>query len=130
MTRCDFVDLLNRLADAWRQRDYQRAAEFFAHDVDYSDPLNYKFENLTDLRRFFEADDGAEQKCVWRVFVFDEEAQIAAAEYTYEGTNRYHGVALIKFENNKIRFWREYQHKTEVDWREFWANNVFASPDL
>ena len=50
------------------------------------------------LRAFFEADEGREQKTYFRTVIFDEPRQIAAVEYTYEGSHRYHGVALIQKE--------------------------------
>ena len=35
---------------------------------------------------------------------------LGAGEYTYEGTHRYHGVAIVRVEGGLITHWREYQH--------------------
>jgi hypothetical protein len=43
----------------------------------------------------------------------------SAAEYTYEGTHRYHGVVLIKVSGTGITHWREYQHISPLAWQEF-----------
>jgi len=51
--------------------------------------------------------------------LFDPELQIGAAEYTYEGTHRYHGVAMIRVSPAGITHWREYQHISPLAWQEF-----------
>ena len=122
MTKHEVTVLLNSLADAWRRRDYAEAAEYFAENVQYADPLRYSFSGRTHLMAFFEADEGYPQNTVWHMILFDEDRQICAAEYTYEGTHRYHGVVLIRFQNDKILSWREYQHIDNRDWNQFIAD--------
>jgi hypothetical protein len=58
--------------------------------------------------------------------VFDEAQQIGMAEYTYEGTHRYHGVVLIRVRDGRITHWREYQHIDEKPWEEFVAATAFT----
>jgi hypothetical protein len=125
MNRNEFENLLKSLADAWSRRDYNSAASFFAEDVRYGDPLRYSFGNRAQLQAFFEADEGYEQKTVWHTIIFDESIQVAAAEYTYEGTYRYHGVVLIRLKDNKIWRWREYQHIDDRDWKTFVSSTLF-----
>lgn len=125
MKREEFVEMLNAISESWQKRDYARAAQFFAENVRYADPLNYRFDNRADLQKFFENDEGFEQKNTWHNIIFDESQQLAAVEYTYEGTHRYHGVALVKVSNGKITHWREYQHISQLDWQKFWAGTVF-----
>ena len=120
MRKNEFSNLLIDLADDWTNRDYAAVAERFADTVFYSDPLNYTFRNASSLLEFFRDDDGKPQVCTFHDFAFDEERQIGTAEYTYEGTYRYHGTVWIELMNHKIVSWREYQHKSERDWNDFW----------
>jgi hypothetical protein len=70
-------------------------------------------------------DEGYEQRTVWHTVIFDEAQQIGAAEYTYEGTHRYHGMVLIRVEDGRITNWREYQHINDKPWEEFVAATMF-----
>ena len=125
MTKNDFHNLLHSLADAWSRRDYATAASFFAQDVRYGDPTRYFFNGRAELCAFFEDDEGYDQRTVWHTIVFDEEQQIGAVEYTYEGTHRYHGTVLVKIDNGKIRRWREYQRIDPREWEEFTSATAF-----
>lgn len=118
----DFYQMLDAMVESWKKRDYKRIVQFFNEDLFYSDGLNYAFHNKTDLLKFFENDDGLDQFCVFYNSIFDDRNQIGVGEYTYIGTNSYHGTVWIKIENNKISSWREYQHKTDKSWKEFWKN--------
>lgn len=125
----DFRRLLEQLAAGWARRDYASVAEAFAEDVRYADPLRYAFHDRGALRAFFEDDGGAEQRTVWHTVLFDEAQQVGAAEYSYEGTHRYHGVALIRLRDGKITHWREYQHIDLRPWDEFVAGTAFPAAD-
>lgn len=125
MNKNEFENLLKSLAEAWTRKDYSSAANFFAEDIRYGDPLRYSFSGRKQLQAFFEADEGYDQKTVWHVIIFDESTQTGAAEYTYEGTYRYHGVVLICLKDNKIFRWREYQHIDHRDWQTFVASTMF-----
>lgn len=125
MTRAEFTASLEALAQAWTDRDYEKAASFFAEDVRYADPLHYRFASRADLLRFFQDDDGYPQRTVWHNLVFDEEQQVGAAEYTYEGTHRYHGLVLIKVSGGKLSHWREYQHISPLEWKDFCSGTDF-----
>lgn len=120
MTSREFDDLLRSLADGWTNRQYSSVAASFAEDVFYSDALNYSLRGRASLLNFFEDDDGASQHCEFRLSLFDEERQIGVAEYSYKGSFRYHGTVWIKLSNDKIVNWREYQHRSDKDWKEFW----------
>lgn len=119
MNSAEFKQMLSALADAWARRDYAKAASFFAADILYGDPLRYSFHGREQLRAFFEDDEGFEQKTVWHNVIFDEAQQLGAAEYTYEGTHRYHGTVLIRVKDGLITHWREYQHIDSRDWENF-----------
>jgi hypothetical protein len=120
MTQDDFRLMLEMMAESWTKREYDMVAECFGQDVFYSDPLRYSFTNKGDLLEFFENDDGVPQKCIFHRSVFDERGQIGAAEYTYSGTNQYHGTVWLKLVEDRIVDWREYQHSSETTWEEFW----------
>jgi SnoaL-like protein len=127
MTREGFTSLLQTLGQAWTDRDYDKAIGFFANDVHYGDPLRYSLNSRADLLRFFQADGGYEQRTDWHTVLFDQDRQIGAAEYSYQGTHLYHGVVLIKVENDKIARWREYQHISDEPWEEFTADTAFET---
>jgi hypothetical protein len=125
MTRAEFTAALESLARAWTEKDYERAAGFFAEDVRYADPLHYRFSSRADLLAFFQDDGGHPQRTVWHNIVFDEAQQVGTAEYTYEGTHRYHGLVLIKVTDDRFSHWREYQHISTLEWEDFCAGTVF-----
>lgn len=110
MKKGQFAEMLQDLAAAWTRNDPDAVCAAFSADVHYSDPTRYAFRNLAELRAFFDADAGEEQKCDIHATVFDEDQQLGAAEYTYDGKYRYHGLVLIQVVNDKIASWREYQH--------------------
>ena len=128
MTHDGFASMLQTLGQAWTARDYEQAIRFFAADVHYGDPLRYTHKNRSDLLRFFQEDGGYEQRTDWHNVVFDEDRQLGAAEYSYLGHHLYHGIVLIKVENDKITRWREYQHISDAPWEEFTAGTAFESP--
>lgn len=125
MNQADFRALLDLLAAAWARKDYDAAADFFALDVRYSDPWRYTLAGREELRRFFADDEGRDQSTVWHTVVFDEVRQVGAAEYTYQGSHRYHGTALVKVRDGKITHWREYQHVDSRSWEELAGETRF-----
>ena len=50
---------------------------------------------------------------------------MGAAEYTYTGTNTYHGAVVIRLWDDLIANWREYQVRSDLDWAAFTALNPF-----
>lgn len=120
MDKDQFRKLLDSMALAWANCEYKSVADRFQDELFYSDPLSYSIFNKDDLLAFFIDDDGKPQSCIFHNAVFDEEHQLATAEYTYEGTNRYHGTVWIELKDDKIASWREYQHRSEKSWDEFW----------
>jgi len=124
MTRQEFEAMLQALARGWTERDYEKVVSFFAEDVRYSDPIRYRLGSRAELLDFFWDDEGFEQSTVWHDAVFDEKRQIGVAEYTYEGTHRYHGTVWIEIRENLIVRWREYQHTSKLGWKEFWETSM------
>jgi hypothetical protein len=110
----------------WANRDYAAAARMFAPHVRYIDPLRYEFTDQAALQAFYEDDEGYEQRVTWHHVLFDEKQQIGAAEYTYDGTHRYHGIALSRVEDGLITHWREYQHIDARPWTELISASAFG----
>ncbi len=125
MNKSEFEKKLNDLADAWINKDYERAANHFAESVRYADPTRYSFNKKQDLLEFFKNDDGYSQSVTWHNIVFDEDKQVGAAEYTYAGTHLYHGLVIIKAVGDRFTHWREYQHISRLDWEEFVSGTDF-----
>jgi hypothetical protein len=125
MTSQEFRQLLDRLANGWAKRDYAAVAQEFSEQVRYGDPIRYSFDNRGDLQNFFENDEGYEQCTIWHTVIFDEAQQVGAAEYTYQGTHRYHGTVWVRVRDGSITHWREYQHMSNKPWEEFVAATMF-----
>ena len=118
--------MLDAMARAWTDREYEKVAGRFAEEMFYSDPLNYSFSRRDDLLKFFREDDGLDQECIFHNAVFDEKDQLGAAEYTYRGTHTYHGTVWIKIEDELIVSWREYQHISDKSLPDFWKNPALS----
>jgi hypothetical protein len=61
----------------------------------------------------------------WHRVAYDPEAEVGFGEYTYEGRRRYHGVAVVKVERQRIAACREYQYGSELGWDDFVAESAF-----
>ena len=120
LTADEFKALLERLGAAWRARQYAAAAACFADEVAYGDPTRYALHGRAALRGFFEDDEDKEQHVDWHTIVFDPAQQVGMAEYTYEGTHRYHGAVTVRIAQGLIAHWREHQHiDDQRSWEEF-----------
>lgn len=127
LTAAEFRALMADLAHGWTTRQYARAAARFAPDVAYADPVRYRLQGRVELRAFFEKDDGLPQSCAWHTLLFDAATQVGMAEYTYIGTQQYHGVVVLRLADGLITHWREYQHTDEREWTEFAGATVWAA---
>lgn len=125
MTADAFRTLLARLADGWTRRAYDEVAAHFAEQVQYADPTRYRLDGRAALLDFFRNDEGMEQRTTFHTVVFDEARQVGMAEYTYEGTHRYHGAVVVKVAGGLITHWREYQHVDPRTWEEFAGETRF-----
>ncbi len=125
MTAPLFAETLRQLADALARKDYAGACALFAPDVIYVDPLRYRLGSRQQLQAFFENDDGLPQETRWHAIVYDPDTRTGAAEYSYTGSHRYHGVAMIRLDaQGLIDRWREYQHIVDADWHDWWQGAV------
>ncbi len=118
MNRAEFVALLGRMAEGWRSGDAALVAGCFAEELWYGDPTRYVFTSREALQPFFEPPP-AGHWTVWHRIIFDEDQQTGAAEYTYQGHNRYHGAVVVTVAGGLVTHWREWQHISEASWESF-----------
>jgi hypothetical protein len=121
-----FRRLLATIAEAWNEGDTATALACFTDDARYTEPPDTQhYEGRDALFVFFGGDDPPPMSMAWHTIVFDEELQMGAAEYTYSGTNTYHGVVVIRLRGGLVANWREYQQRSDLDWEAFTALNPF-----
>jgi SnoaL-like domain len=126
MDATGFRAMLQRIADAWNAGDTHTALACFASDARYTEPPDTQhYAGRDELYDFFGGEHPPPMSMSWHTIVFDPELQTGAAEYTYTGTNTYHGVVVIKLRDDLIANWREYQHRSDLDWDAFTALNRF-----
>ena len=118
----EFGRMLQSLADGWVSGDYKAVISRFSDDIKYVDPLRYSFFGLEELVEFFN-DESEPETCSFHQYVFDEMRQVGAAEYSYSGSQTYHGTVWITLHDDKISEWREYQHTSEKSFNDFWKTN-------
>jgi ketosteroid isomerase-like protein len=121
-----FRELLATIATAWIEGDTATALACFTDDARYTEPPDTQhYEGRAALFEFFGGDDPPPMQMAWHTVLFDEDEQMGAAEYTYTGTNTYHGVVVVRLRDNRIANWREYQHRSDLDREAFTALNPF-----
>jgi hypothetical protein len=121
-----FRQLLETIAGAWNEGDTTTALACFTDDARYTEPPNTQhYEGRQELFAYFGGDDPPPMRMAWHTILFDGDRQMGAAEYTYTGTNTYHGVAVIRLRDDLIANWREYQVRSDLDWNAFTALNPF-----
>jgi len=121
-----FRRLLETIARAWNEGDTHAVLACFTDDTLYTEPPHTQhYEGRDELYEFFGAEDPPPMSMAWHTVVFDEAFQMGAAEYTFTGTNTYHRVVVIRLRDDLIANWREYQHRSDLDWEAFTALNPF-----
>ena len=124
----EFSQILEGIEKSWNTGDARRAAEFFTDDAVYEEPPKKQFyRGKNEIYEFFGGKKGFEKpmKMKWHNLSFNEEKQIGFGEYTFAMNNQYHGIVVIKFDNKKISKWREYQYKSELDFKNFAGESWF-----
>jgi ketosteroid isomerase-like protein len=126
MDGSSFRQLLETIASAWNEGDTATALACFTEDARYTEPPDTQhYEGRQELFEFFGGDDPPPMRMTWHTILFDGDRQMGAAEYTYTGTNTYHGVVVIRLRDDLIANWREYQVRSDLDWNAFTALNRF-----
>ena len=128
MTQSEFVQLLERLANAWNEGNSGQAAKCFTLDALYTEPPERQFyAGREALYRFFGGPDGrpGQMSMVWHHVVFDPAQQLGAGEFTFTYGETVHGVAMIKVREGLISNWREYWYGSPLAWEAFTEKNSF-----
>ncbi len=124
----EFKNLLQTVADGWNEGNARKAADCFTEDAIYIEPPDKQvYVGRKALFEFFGGDKKPAPKMsmTWHHSAFDEDGQIGFGEYTFQGNSRYHGIVIIKIKNGKISNWREYQYKSDLEWKDFIEKNKF-----
>jgi ketosteroid isomerase-like protein len=128
ITVTQFTNLMRTVAAGWNEGDAKKAADCYTEDALYTEPPDRQvYAGRKSLYEFF---GGAKMpdppmRMTWHHLAFDEESQTGFGEYTFQMNNRYHGIVVVKIKNGKISNWREYQYKSDLEWREFVKKNDF-----
>jgi hypothetical protein len=124
----EFEKLMDTIAEGWNEGNARKSADCFSADAIYIEPPDKQVHQGRDaLYEFFGGDQGPEipMQMKWHHLAFNEEEQVGFGEYSFRMHGNYHGIVTVKVENNLIKFWREYQYKTELSWEEFTKLNLF-----
>ena len=123
-----FYSLMQTISDGWNEGDARKSANCFCKDAVYVEPPDKQvYQGRETLYEFFGGDNGPEipMHMKWRNLAFNEEEQIGFGEYSFQMYGNYHGIVVVKLEDGLVKFWREYQYPTELDWEEFSKLNSF-----
>jgi hypothetical protein len=119
---------MNTIAEGWNEGNARKSADCFNEDAIYIEPPDKQvYHGRNELYEFFGGDHGPDipMYMTWHHLAFNEEAQVGFGEYSFRMHGNYHGIVIVKVENHFIKFWREYQYKTDLNWDEFAKLNLF-----
>jgi len=125
-----FFEIVNTIAKGWNEGNAKIAAQFFSVDAVYVEPPKKQlYHGKTEIFNFFGGERGHEKpmKMKWHNLSFNEKEQIGFGEYTFSMNNQYHGIVVMKFDSAKISKWREYQYKSDLNWKDFTGESEFES---
>jgi hypothetical protein len=128
ISTAEFEHLMQTIADGWNEGNARKSAECFSEDAVYIEPPDRQvYYGRTEFYEFFGEDHGTDipMKMTWHHLAFNESEQIGFGEYTFEMHGRYHGIVVVKLELGSVKYWREYQYKTELTWEEFIQQKMF-----
>jgi hypothetical protein len=128
ITVAQFKGLMHTVAAGWNEGNARKAADCYTEDAIYTEPPDRQvYVGRKALYEFFGGDKKPEppMKMTWHHLAFNEESQIGFGEYTFQMNNRYHGIVVVKISGGKISNWREYQYKSDLEWKEFIKKNDF-----
>jgi hypothetical protein len=128
ITQAQFEELMRTVASGWNEGNARKSADCFCEDTVYAEPPEQQlYRGRAGLYEFFGGDAGPDlpMKMTWHHLAFNEAEQLGFGEYTFEMHGRYHGIVIAKIENGLIKYWREYQYPTELNWGEFSRHTRF-----
>jgi hypothetical protein len=126
----DFMRVAEGIAKGWNEGNAGLAAGYFADHAVYEEPPKKQFyKGQKSIYEFFGGEKGPDKPMhmKWHNLAFNREQQLGFGEYTFAMNNQYHGVVIMKFEGGKIVKWREYQYKSELDWKTFAGESGFGA---
>lgn len=124
----EFEKLMQTIADGWNEGNARKAADCFSVDAVYVEPPDKQvYHGREELYEFFGGDNGTDipMQMTWHPLALSEDEQIGFGEYSFQMHGKYHGIVTVKLQNGFIKFWREYQYKSELSWDEFMSLNPF-----
>jgi len=124
----EFEKLMQTIADGWNDGNARKSADCFSMDAIYVEPPDTQvYRGREELYEFFGGDHGPEipMHMTWHHLALNEAEQVGFGEYSFQMRGKYHGIVTVKLDNGLIKFWREYQYRTEMSWEEFTALNQF-----
>lgn len=127
-THEDFQSLMIAVSAGWNEGNARKAADCFLENAVYMEPPDSQvYVGREALFDFFGGTKGTDKpmRMVWHHLAFDPTTQVGFGEYTFALNNQYHGVVVVKLQNGKIRSWREYQYKSDLDWQSFTGKGNF-----
>ncbi|HZS08519.1 MAG TPA: hypothetical protein VFD58_27040 [Blastocatellia bacterium] len=127
-TTAQFNQLMQTVASGWNEGDTRKAAGCDRGSALYTEPPDKQvYEGRKALYEFFGGNKKPEppMKMVWHHLAFDEETQTGFGEYAFQMNNRYHGIVIVKIREGRMSNWREYQHRSDLEWKEFVRKNDF-----
>jgi hypothetical protein len=118
----EFIRITAGIAKAWNEGNAALAAGYFSADAVYEEPPKKQFyKGRKNIYEFFGGDKGFDKpmRMIWHNLAFNSAQQTGFGEYTFAMNNQYHGIVVMKFKEGKIVKWREYQYKSDLDWKTF-----------
>jgi ketosteroid isomerase-like protein len=128
MDTVEFKKLMDTIAEGWNEGNARKSADCFSEDAVYIEPPDKQVRHgRAELFEFFGGENGPDipMHMTWHHLAFNEEEQVGFGEYSFRMHGNYHGIVTVKVENKLIKFWREYQYKTDLSWDEFAKLNLF-----
>jgi hypothetical protein len=128
MDPIEFKKLMNTIAEGWNEGNARKSADCFSKEAVYIEPPDKQVhQGRAALYEFFGGDQGPDipMHMTWHHLAFNEDEQVGFGEYSFRMHGNYHGIVTVKVENSLIKFWREYQYKTDLSWEEFSKLNLF-----
>ena len=128
LTTSAFHELMQTVAEGWKEGNARKAADCFREDAIYVEPPDKQlYHGRAELYEFFGGDAGTEipMQMNWHHLAFNEQEQVGFGEYTFQMNSRYHGIVIVSLEAGLIKYWREYQYRSEFSWEEFTSHTPF-----
>ncbi|MEL6540070.1 MAG: nuclear transport factor 2 family protein [Pseudomonadota bacterium] len=121
-TTDEFTAVLTRVSEGWETKNTDLAMSAFSGDALYTEPPDRQiYRGTRELRIFFDRiTPGATLK--WQNIWYDPQTLVGAGAYSFKNGERstaVHGVVVVLIQDGKIKTWREYQRRGEIDFEDF-----------